>query len=428
MQLVVLGLNHKTVPVEVREQFSIPADNIYTGLRHLEEYEGIHEAVVLSTCNRAEIYAVVDNASQAYTSIRDLFLVLSSANEQEAKEEYFYYYQDRECITHLFNVASSLDSLIVGEGQILSQVKKAYAMAREIGATSTILNTLFHRAITTGKRVRTETRIAFNAVSVSYAAVQLAERVLGDLSNSNVLIFGAGQMAELTARNLSGKNIRKIYVANRHLARAEELASKVGGEAVGFRQALRHANDVDIVITSTGATHYVVRPLETQLFMSKREKAKPLLIIDIAVPRDVDPDVAAISGVELYNIDDLEAVVEDNMKEREYEAYRAHRIITEEVDNILERFQYLSAQPVMARLALKAERIRRRELKRAMTKLDNLSESQYRAVAHMSYMLVRKLLREPMIHLNKSAGTVAEDYYLEAVNKLFKLDVLKESD
>ena len=427
MQLVVLGLNHKTVSVEIRERFAISADSINKGIHHLDDYEGIEEAVVLSTCNRTEIYAVVDDATKDRHSVEEFFFALSGSDKDEAKDEYFYYYVDEDCIRHLFVVASSLDSLIIGEGQILSQVKKAYAIAREANATNTILNTLFHRAITTGKRVRTETKIAFNAVSVSYAAVQLALKIFKNLKDSNVLIFGAGQMAELTAKNLVGKGVKKIYVANRHFDKAKELAMQFGGQAVGFREAMRKANDVDIVITSTGAPHYVVKPWETQLFMSKR-KGRELVIIDIAVPRDVDPDVALIKGVELYNIDDLEAVVEDNIKEREYEAIHAQQIIDEEVSSILARFQYLSCQPIMARLSNKAEKIRRRELKRAMAKLPDIKESEYRIIEHMSHMIVRKLLREPMTKLNDSAGTENEQYYVDSVTKLFKLDLLQERD
>lgn len=427
MQLVVLGLNHKTVSVEVRERFAISVDSINKGLHHLDDYDGIDEAVILSTCNRTEIYAVVDDAQKDKESVKDFFLALAGCDVAETKEEYFYYWIDEQCIRHLFTVASSLDSLIIGEGQILSQVKKAYSLAREADATNTILNTLFHRAITTGKRVRTETRIAFNAVSVSYAAVQLALKIFGNLEHSNALIYGAGQMAELTARNLIGKGIKKIYVANRHFDKAQELAEQFKGEAVGFKEAMRKANDVDIVITSTGAPHYVVKPWETQLFMSRR-KGRPLVIIDIAVPRDVDPDVADIKGVELYNIDDLEAVVEDNLKEREYEAVHAQQIIDEEVSSILARFQYLSCQPIMARLSNKAEKIRRRELKRAMAKLPDISDSEHRIIEHMSHMIVRKLLREPMTKLNDSAATTEEQYYVNAVTKLFKLDLLKERD
>ncbi len=425
MQLIVLGLNHKTVSVEVRERFAISADNINKGLHHLDDYDGISEAVILSTCNRTEIYAVVDDAMEDLPSVKEFFFAL--AGSSDAKDEYFYYKADEDCIRHLFAVASSLDSLVIGEGQILSQVKKAYAMAREANATDTILNTLFHRAITTGKRVRTETRIAFNAVSVSYAAVQLALQIFGTLENKNTLIFGAGQMAELTARNLKGKGSGKIYVANRHISKAKILAAEFGGEAVGFREAMRRANDVDIVVTSTGAPHYVVKPWETQLFMSRRN-GRPLVIIDIAVPRDVDPDVESIKGVKLYNIDDLEAVVEENIHERELEAVQAQQIIDEEVTLILERFQYLSCQPIMARLSNKAERIRRREMKRAMAKLQDINEEEYRVIKHLSHMIVRKLLREPMIKLNTSARTADEQYYIDAVTKLFKLDRLKERE
>lgn len=425
MQLAVLGLNHKTVPVEVRERFAISPDNINKGLHHLDDYDGISEAVILSTCNRTEIYAVLDDADEDQCSMKDFFFAL--AGSSDAKDEYFYYYTDEACVRHLFAVASSLDSLVIGEGQILSQVKKAYSMAREAGSTDTILNTLFHRAITTGKRVRTETRIAFNAVSVSYAAVQLALKLFGTLEGHNALIFGAGQMAELTARNLKGKGAGRIYVVNRHIEKAKTLAAEFGGEALTFREAMRHAGDIDIVVTSTGAPHYVVKPWETQMFMSYRN-GKPIVVIDIAVPRDVDPDVESIKGVTLYNIDDLEAVVEENIHERELEAVQARQIIDEETQSILERFQYLSCQPIMARLSNKAERIRRRELKRAMAKLPDISEEQYRVIRHMSHMIVRKLLREPMIRLNQSAGTKDEQYYVDAVAKLFKMDVLKEQN
>lgn len=426
MQLAVLGLNHKTAPVAVREKFAISQDSLIDGLHHIDEYGAILEAVILSTCNRSEIYAVLDDGDDGKDILRQ-FLFDLTGNEDDI-DCYLYYYPGDACITHLFEVAASLDSLIIGEGQILSQVKKAYAVARENNATSTVLNTLFHRAISTGKRVRTETHIAYNAVSVSYAAVELAKTVFnGDLSESSALIYGAGETAELTAKNLLGKGIKKIYIANRHIEKAKSLAQKFAGEAVPFDKAFTQAGDIDIVVTSTGAPHYVVKPWETQQFMARR-KGRPLVFIDIAVPRDVDPDVEKIKGILLYNIDDLKAVVEDNIKRRGEEAKTARKIIKEEVDELIERFQYLSFRPVMVLLTDKAERIRCREVKRAMNKLDELSPLQERAMENMSRMIVRKLLREPMSKLNSAAGTAQEEFYIEAMEKLFKLDALKEKN
>ena len=232
-------------------------------------------------------------------------------------------------------------------------------------------------------------------------------------------------MAELTVQHLVSKGIRKIYVANRSLPKARALAEKFGGEAVPLAEAYQKAVDVDVVVTSTGAPHYVIRPWETQQLMTKR-KGRPLVFVDIAVPRDVDPDVAGIKGVELYNIDDLEAVVGKNVRERQQEAAEAHRIVGEEVDAMEEKFRYLSFRPVMALLSDKAERIRCRELKRAMAKLPEITADERRAMEHMTKMIVRKLLREPMIRINGAAGTEQEQFYIDAMRKLFKLDTLRE--
>ena len=424
MQLIVLGLNHKTAPVDVRERFSISRESIRKGLLNLNEYESLNEAVVLSTCNRSELYAVVEDAQEDTGTLRQ-FLFDLTGNEEDI-DEYLYCYEDEECIRHLFNVASSLDSLVLGEGQILSQVKQAYALARDANATSTILNTLFHRAIATGKRVRTETRIAYSAVSVSYAAVELARDIFGDLSNSNVLIFGAGKMAELTAQHLNSRGVKKIYVANRHKDKAQALAEYFGGEAVAFDRAFKEATDIDIVVTSTGAPHYVVKPWETQQLMTKRH-GRPLVFIDIAVPRDVDPEVEEIKGVKLYNIDALEAVVDEHVEKRRHVARRAKKIVEEEIASLEDKFQYLSCRPLMALLSERCERIRCREVKRAASKLPDISKEEERAIEHMSKMIVRKILRTPMMKINASAGTEQEQFYIEAMLSLFKLDTIGEA-
>ena len=424
MHLIVLGLNHKTAPVDVRERFSIPKDAIRKGFQHLAEYADLLEAVVLSTCNRSEIYAVTADDAHAGEAVRRFFFDLTGNDEDV--EEYLYMYEDEECIRHLFRVAASLDSLVLGEGQILSQVKQAYALALEGHATSTVLNTLFHRAIATGKRVRTETRIAYRSVSVSYAAVELAAASLGGLGGCAALIFGAGKMAELTAEHLRAHGIELIYVANRHIERAERLAERIGGEAIPFDRAMEYATCVDVVVTSTGAPHYVIKAWEARRLMARRQGRK-LFLIDIAVPRDVDPDVAAIKGIELYNIDALEAVVDEHLSERQAEAVKAEKIVEEEVDSLLERFKYLSFQPLMALLSGRCERIREREIKRVSAKLPELSEEEGRQVEHMSRMIVRKILRIPMMKLRASAGTADEAFYIEAMRALFKLDAIGET-
>ena len=424
MQLLTLGLNHRTAPVDVRERVSFSREELRSGLLSLGEYDGLSGLVVLSTCNRTELYASVDDHERGGKALRQFLNDLAQGGDD--LDEYLYTYVDDEAIRHLFRVASSLDSLVLGEGQILSQVKEAYAIAREAGATSTVLNLLFHRAIATGKRVRTETRIAYRSVSVSYAAVELAAASLGGLGGCAALIFGAGKMAELTAEHLRAHGIELIYVANRHIERAERLAERIGGEAIPFDRAMEYATCVDVVVTSTGAPHYVIKAWEARRLMARRQGRK-LFLIDIAVPRDVDPDVAAIKGIELYNIDALEAVVDEHLSERQAEAVKAEKIVEEEVDSLLERFKYLSFQPLMALLSGRCERIRAREIKRVSAKLPDLSEEEGRQVEHMSRMIVRKILRIPMMKLRSSAGTKDEAFYIEAMRSLFKLDAMGET-
>jgi glutamyl-tRNA reductase len=424
MPLVVLGLNHKTAPVAIRECFAFSEEQVRQGLRHLHEYDDIFECVLLSTCNRTEMYAVVEDAEEALPVMQHF---LARLTEQDFPiRDYLYFYAEEDCIRHLFRVTASLDSLMVGEGQILSQVKKAYSLARDSGTTSTVLNTLFNRAIAVGKKVRTKTRIAYNAVSVSYAAVELAKKIFGDLSKCNVLVLGAGEMSELTARHLVENGVKTVFVSNRNFQRAEQLADKFRGVAVPFEDFLKSALAADIVITSTGAPHYIIRAWDVAHLMPKRQ-GRPIVFIDIAVPRDVEPEVAAIAGVSLYNIDSLEAVVESNLRERAQEARAAEAMIAEELGEIVTKFRYLAFRPTLAGLTDKAERIRLRELKRALAKLPDIAPEERRVVENMTKMLVRKLLRDPIVNINAAAGTGKEQFYLDAVHQLFKLEEIGET-
>ena len=415
MHLTVMGINHKTAPIDVREKFSISKAAIQNGLENMYHYEGLNEAVILSTCNRTEVYMVTD-------SIDDIVkrFIFDLVDNYEEVDDYLYTFNGAECIRHIFRVASSLDSLILGEGQILSQVKAAYAMAKEYHATGTILNTLFNRAIATGKAVRTDTKIAYNSVSVSYAAVELAKKELESLKDKKALIFGAGKMAHLTVQHLIAHGVNKIYIANHHIERAEELADKLGEEceAIEWSKAFEIAVGVDVIVTSTGAPHYVVKSAQTKDLMQNR-KGKKLFIIDIAVPRDVEPEVGEIEGVTLYNVDDLEAVVDEHISQRQEEAKLAKKIIDENVEALVERFKYLSFQPLMASLSERAEQVRLRELHRATSKLSNLTTEEHKVIDNMTKMIVRKLLGDPMMNLNSSAGTPEEKFYTDAMRSLF---------
>lgn len=413
MHLTVIGVNHRTAPIDVREKFSISKEKIIEGLKNIGNYGDLREAAILSTCNRTEVYTVTDSFDETAESF-----LLDLVGCIDDVDDYLYKFSGAECINHLFKVASSLDSLVLGEGQILSQVKAAYALAKENSATGTILNTLFNRAIATGKAVRTDTKIAYNSVSVSYAAVELAEQELGSLDHKKALIFGAGKMAQLTVQHLISHGVDKVLIANHHIERAEELASKISGEAVDWSEAMERAVDVDVIVTSTGAPHYVVKAAQTRELMQRRDNRK-LFIIDIAVPRDVEPEVNDIEGVTLYNIDDLEAVVDEHISQRYEEAKQAKKIIDENVEALVERFKYLSFQPLMASLSERAEQVRLREIHRAASKLPNLTDEEHKVIDNMTKMIVRKLLRMPMMNLNSSAGTPNEQFYTDAMKSLF---------
>lgn len=418
MQLTVLGLNHKTAPVEVRERFNFDAEKIAHILEHLRSNDGIAEAMLLSTCNRTELYLVMDEPKEAIPFVKAMLKRLAG---EAYKTEYFYNLSGIHCVRHLFRVASSLDSLIIGEGQILSQIKNAYQIARKNEMTSTIFNTLMNKAIAVGKRVRTETRIAYSSVSVSSAAVDLAMHILGDLSTAQILVVGAGHMSELTARHLLDKGAKTICVSNRHLEKAQELAAKFHGTAIPYRELFAHAADADIIITSTGAPHYVLTVENLGPLLPQRH-GRPLILIDIAVPRDVDPELANYEGVTVYNIDDLEGVVDINKTMRDKEAKTAEGIIEEEILALKERLRYYTMRPVMVQLHDKMNFLRQKVLKKAFIKMPNLTEDERHIIEIMSERLEHKFLREPMIAMNNAAGTADEERYKKMITDLFLLD------
>jgi len=419
MQLVVLGVNHRTAPVTVREQFSFSETELENAFKEVYTFEEIGECVLLSTCNRTELYAVLEDVDDTYGFMVKLLTHLKNIDTME--EEYFFFYENNEAIIHLFNVAASLDSLVLGEGQILSQLKVAYIKAYSAGITGPIFNIVFQRAISVGKKVRTQTSIADAPISVSYTAVNLAEECLDKpLAEAKVLILGAGKMSELTATHLQAKGVKTIFVSNRTIARAEELAERFGGQAIQLDHFVDIAKEADIIITSTGAPHYIINKTNASVIAAAR-KGNPIVMIDIAVPRDIDPQVGYIEGINLFNIDALESVVEENKQHRLEEAEKAKPIIKAAIQEVEDKLGYLSVRPMMVLLSDKAERIRRREFHRAMAKLPDIGEKERRIMENMSRMLVRKLLRNPMIRFNEVAGKDEENEYWKLFRDMFDL-------
>lgn len=418
MQLTVLGLNHRTAPVEIRERFNFNADRVASIMRRLRNYDNIPEAMLLSTCNRTELYMVMENTDESIPFVKRLLKHLAG---EEYKSEYFYNLSGTQCVRHLFRVASSLDSLVIGEGQILSQIKNAYHIARTNGMTDTILNTLLNKAIAVGKRVRTETKIAYSSVSVSSAAVDLAIGIIGDLSKANILVLGAGHMSELTARHLIDKGARTIFVSNRNLDHAKELAEKFNGTAIPYSQMFEQAAEADIIITSTGAPHYVLTVENLGPLLPQRN-GKPLILVDIAVPRDVDPLLGEMQGVTVYNIDDLEDVVDINKNFRSNEAKLAAQIIEEEIVSLKERLRYYTMRPVMVQLHDKMNFLRQKILKKAFIKMPELTDKERRIIDLMTQRLEHKFLREPMKAMNSVAGTEREEDYKQMICELFLLN------
>ncbi|MDD5668894.1 MAG: glutamyl-tRNA reductase [Candidatus Omnitrophica bacterium] len=331
MKIRVLGLNHKTAPIEIREKLSFPESELSSALSSLLAYPGIMGCVILSTCNRTEIYAAAENDFSGEQSIRS-FLSEFHEIDINSLQGHFYSFAGEDAVRHLFRVVSSLDSMIVGETQIFGQVKSAYFKALETKTAGKLLNIIFHEAIKVGKKVRTHTEIGKGAVSVSSAAFELGRKIFSNFEQKKVLIIGAGKIGEMMVKNLYSKGITTVIVANRTLSRAQELAGLFGGRAIGFENIFEAMNNTDIIISSTSAPHYVIKKNHVQRIM-ENGRLNPLLLLDLGVPRNIDPEVALIDRVHVYNIDDLDRVRDENMKERLAETLKAEQIIQKCLDS-----------------------------------------------------------------------------------------------
>lgn len=313
MYILTVGLNHKTAPVEVREKLSFPYEKLEEAFPRLKEKKHVHGCTILSTCNRTEVYAAVTDVDTGLAGIK-AFLAESCGLTTADIRDFIYVHTLYDAVRHIFRVASGLDSMILGETQVLGQVREAYEISRDQGATNGVLNTLFQQAITVGKRVRTETKIDQNAVSISYAAVELAKQTFNDLTGKSVLIIGAGKMSGLTAKHLVSHGVNSVLVANRSYDKAVAMAEEFGGRAIRFENLFDYFNQADVIISCTAASSYIITAEKTAAV--RRDYHKPLFMIDIAVPRDIDPEIAEIDGVQLKDIDELQYVVDKNLAER----------------------------------------------------------------------------------------------------------------
>jgi len=419
-RIVLIGLNHKTAPVEIRERFNVVCVDTSGPLAELARIRVLKESFYLSTCNRMEVLFSSPRLDEGISSVVGLLADIYGQT-RAALKPYLYTYIDQDAVRHLFRVACSLDSMVVGEPQILGQIKEAYRQAIEARTSGVIINRLLHKAFSVAKRVRTETRIGSSAVSISYAAVELAKKIFGELKGKNALLIGAGEMAELAAEHLLSNGVERIVVANRTLERALALAKRFNGSTVPWEELVDELARIDIIVSSTGSTE----PILTAADVKKRMRARrnrPLFFIDIAVPRDIEPEVNRIDNVYLYNIDDLQGIVEINRSERAKEAVRAEHIIAAEALKFDAWLRTLEVVPTIVSIRDKAEQIRQTEVSRTLNQLGSLSEEEIQAVHVLTQAMVKKLLHDPILFLKRVSKRSRKDFYLDVARKLFHLD------
>lgn len=418
--IILLGMNHKSAPVEIREQLATVCRTQTHPLSLLPRMKFVDELFLLSTCNRVEFLFTCNCMDEAVQEVKSLLVSHMGYSTETQLDCYLYIHQNLAAIEHLFRVASSLDSMVVGEPQILGQIKAAYRESTEYHTVGVILNRLLHKAFSVAKRVRSETRIGSLAVSISYAAVELARKIFGELQDKKILLIGAGEMAELAAEHFIAQGARQIIVANRTLDRAMELATRFRAETIPFNHILDTLKQVDIVLTSTGSLEPILRHKEVKARMRERRN-KPLFFIDIAVPRDIEAKVNEIDNVYVYDIDDLKGIVDLNREERRREAELAEHIIAEETLKFQNWLCTLDVVPTIVGLRDKAETIRRNEILKTFSHLSHLSEKDRQAIEVMTESLVKKLLHDPILFLKKKANRDSKQLYVDVAQQLFRL-------
>lgn len=418
MEILVIGLNHKTATVEIREKVAFDGPKLEKAVKKLKETPAVRENIILSTCNRVEIYASVGDKDAGIENIKN-FLAEFHEVQREPLDKALYIYRGAEAVKHVFRVASSLDSMIVGEPQILGQLKDAYDFALNSKSTGVYLNKLMKKSVSVAKRIRTETKIAESAVSISFAAVELAKKIFEDLSAKSFMLIGAGEMAELAARHLINTGVKDVFVTNRTYKRAEELAREFDGKAILFENFVNELLNTDIVICSTGAPDYILRKEQVHKTMKDRKQA-PMFIIDISVPRNIDPAINDLDNVYLYDVDDLQGIVDTNIQERNKEAEKAEKIVSSEVLSFRNWQESLAATPTIVALREKAESIRRQELDKTLRKIGPIEEDKIKAIEYLSNSIVNKLIHPPTAALKSEQED--RDIMIDIVNRLFKLE------
>jgi glutamyl-tRNA reductase len=419
-ELLALGVSHKTAPLDLRERLSLTEGRAVGALRELTEAGGIHEAAAISTCNRTELYLVVSDPVEAESTALGVLTRQAEIRPTELLG-HLYSLRSGEAVRHLFRVTAGLDSMILGEAEIQGQVKRAYELALVEGGTGPILNRLFRGALTAGGRARDETGISEKNVSIPSVAVELARRTLGDLGDRRVLVVGAGETAELVARALASRGGATVFVANRHYDRAIGLAERFGGNAVRFEELPEQLERADIVVSATNSPHHIVERDELEHVMGLRG-GRPLLLVDIAVPRDIEPACREVAGVSLHDIDDVQQIVERNASGREAEARRAERILDAEQDRFERWLASLEVVPTIAALRERGEEIVRRVLAENEGRWEDLGEADRERLGAMAKAIASRLLHEPTLRMKRSAGSDEAYLYVSALRELFGLD------
>jgi glutamyl-tRNA reductase len=415
MKILLTGLNHKTAPVELRERLAIAPDRLAEETRSLLSHPGIREGLILSTCNRVELLVCYEGGDPSLPE----YLNRQYAVDPASLQPHLYEHHEQDAVRHLFRVASSLDSMVVGEPQILGQVKESYAAARSVGAVGGNLERLLQGAFSAAKKVRTETQIGSSAVSIASVAVDLARKIFGSLQGKRVLLVGAGKMSELAARHLMQQGAKSLLIANRTHERALRLAQKFEGHVIRFEDLHARADEADILITSTGSPEFLFRTPHAQQFLHRRRN-RPMIFIDIAVPRDVDPEINRLEGIFLYDIDDLQSVATSNLSDRSREAQHAEAILEEELTRYQQRLQALDVVPTLVDLQSYAEAMRQAELRRAHARLQALTPEQQAAVEAVTRGLVNKFLHHPLNAL-KTAAREGDVAAIDVIRSAFHL-------
>jgi glutamyl-tRNA reductase len=419
MELLVVGLNHKTAPIEIRECLAFPEDKLEDALSRVHGLSSVKENMIVSTCNRVEVYAATRETEKAILDLKE-FLSRYHGIPLKEFETRLYVHAGEEAVRHIFRVASSLDSMVLGEPQILGQIKDAYDLSQQVKTSGLVLHRLLHRAFHVAKRVRTETKIVIGAISISSVAVELAEKIFGSLQKKTVLLIGAGEMVELAARHLVSVGVDKILVTNRTHERAVSLAQEFRGEAIPFEDMAQGLRRADIVISATNSPQALIRYDQiTKVIKDRRQK--PIFFIDIADPRDIETKVGDIENVYLYNIDDLQKVANENMKDREIEAHKAEAIVQNEVLKFVNWYRSLDVTPTIVALRKKFEEIRKKELEKTLSLHPNLSDKEKKSLEALTSAIINKILHTPIALLKQTDEEAMADLYLDALHALFGL-------